>query len=453
MSTSDFDPVCRVQSQTREFYTPAQQFQRALDTPAVPLMGLLVLFLACFGNLVNLAIDKDTVALDSQVLAKLGVLAICGIYGAFGLLTEPKVRRLILTFPIVWIVIIIGLYFLAVPSSVMQTESFASAVSIACILLMTVTCLVQLGVRTVLETVFLAISTFVVLSWVAYFVIPQIGIFEEPLADGEFAVRMSGLAHPNTLGQFSGLLIVIGCVLMVRYNLISIWRITLVVLAVGALVGSLSRTSMLATAIAIVVIYHKQILRRQNVVYLLWLALIGAVGLVLLSLSGDFGDLIESKLSVLSKSGDTEELTSATGRAGIWAYAISLIGEQPLTGYGAATSKYHLTEYSLYTHNMILNIAFSCGLIGGLAAVCMCLGRVRQLLTQHHVIASGLLAFILVNGLFENVIFSNLAGMPTVIWIIALCLPGLESLNGENPEALSVETEGEVRMDLLGRNQ
>ena len=295
MSAADFDPIRRVQSHPREMLTPAQQLRQALDTPVMPLIGMVALFLACFGNSVNLATDKDEVAIDGQVLVKLGVLAVCGLYGAYGFLTEPKVRRLILTLPVIWVAIICGLYFVAVFSSIMPSESFASAVSIVCVLLMTVTCLVQLGVRTVINTVFLAVSAFVLLSWVTFFVAPQIGVFAEPLPDGQFAVRMSGLSHPNTLGQFSGLLIVLGCILSVRYRLMTKWRMAIMLLAAGALIGSLSRTALLASILSVALIYRRQILKPQNFIYLVLLAFLGCIGLMVLVTSGELGDVIESR--------------------------------------------------------------------------------------------------------------------------------------------------------------
>jgi len=37
-----------------------------------------------------------------------------------------------------------------------------------------------------------------------------------------------------------------------------------------------------------------------------------------------------------------------------------------------------------------------------------------------HPLADGILVFIIVNGFFENVVFSVLAGMPTMVWIMSL---------------------------------
>ena len=417
--------------------TMAQQFQRLLKMPVFPIFGLMVLFAATFLNLVNVQVDKDTVAIDKQVILKLLVLAGCGAYGGLGFLLLPKVRRTILTFPILWMFIILGFYLLAVPTSISPTESLASTISIACVLLMTVTVLHHAGCQVVLNVVFAAMTLFVALSWVVYFVVPTIGIFAEPLPDGEFQIRMSGLAHPNTLGQFSGLMIVVGFLLFVKYKQRSVFLYAAVLMAVAALVGSLSRTSLLATMVAIAVVYRNRVFLRKNLIYSLWFGVLGLIGLMILSMTTDVGALIAEKLSFISKSGDAEELTSATGRADIWEYAIQMIGQRPLNGYGAATTKHHLIEFSSYTHNLILNIAFSSGVLGGLAALCMCLGRVRALFTNHHAIADSLVAFILVNGLFENVIFSFLAGMPTIVWTIGLCLPAMEVEHKEKPRVLN----------------
>ena len=61
----------------------------------------------------------------------------------------------------------------------------------------------------------------------------------------------------------------------------------------------------------------------------------------------------------------------------------------------------------------------------------MCLNRFFNLFLTHHPIADSLVVFVLVNGLFENVIFSILCGLPTMIWIIALALPTLDAIGNE----------------------
>ena len=393
------------------------------NLPLNDVLGIAVLFLAGFLNLVDVQVDKDSVELDKQVLAKLLVLAGCGLYGALGFVTDIRVRKTLFSFPMIWIVMIVGCYFVAASGSITQTESLASAIAMLCITLMTVTAIIQLGSMTVLATLFYSLSLFIVLSWIAFLFVPAIGVFEEPIAGGQFTTRMSGLAHPNTLGQFSGLTIVLGFLLCWKLGKYSMLKMGIIILAGMSLIGSLSRTSILATVIALFVANRTELLRKQYLLPYVLVALIGAVTLLALSTQSNISDKIEEKLSFLSKSGDTSELTSATGRADIWAFAIRKVAERPLTGYGAATSKYYMQDYSSYTHNLIINVLFSTGVFGGILALVMCAGRVVALFTKHHIVADAIVAFILVNGLFENVIFSFLAGLPTIIWITGLCLP------------------------------
>ena len=105
-------------------------------------------------------------------------------------------------------------------------------------------------------------------------------------------------------------------------------------------------------------------------------------------------------------------------------------------GYGAATSKLLLKEYSLHTHNLILNVALSTGIFGGLCALWMYVDRMFNLFRNRHPIADPLVVFVLVNGLFENVIFSILCGFPTIVWIIALAVPVVDAMNREEEEPL-----------------
>ncbi len=411
-------------SESPEFLTVKQQLDHWLQLPLLDLIGFTVLFLAGFLMLVDVQTEKTDVALDGQVLLKLCVIAGCGFYGAYGFLIDSRVRQTLGSFPVLWVVLIIGCFFVASPGSITPRESFASAVAMTAVTLMTVTAIAQLGPRQVLITLFYSLSAYMVLSWASYFLMPSVGIFDEPLGNGDFKRRMAGVGHPNTLGQFSGLTIVLGSILFVRFGQRSMFRVAIMLLAGLALIGSLSRTSMLATTIALAVAFRREIFQKNHLLPLVVLALAGAVGLlVLVSTESNLGRAVEKKLSFVSKTGELSELTSATGRVQIWAFTLEKIAARPITGYGAATSKYYLEEYSSYTHNMILHVAFSTGVIGGAFAFLMCLGRLVALFTRHHFVADGIIAFLLVNGLFENVMFSFLAGLPTILWIVGLCLP------------------------------
>jgi len=188
---------------------------------------------------------------------------------------------------------------------------------------------------------------------------------------------------------------------------------------------------------AIAVIFRSHIFHRRYAMTAIVCGVAGIALLIVATMVFDIESKVGSKLGLLSKSGDTAELTSATGRTEIWAEVISLVSERPLVGYGAATSKYLLKDYSLHTHNLVLNIALSTGVLGGIFALWMCLERVFRLFITRHPIADALGVFVVVNGLFENVIFSILCGLPTIVWIIALALPTIDAIEHEkqNPQA------------------
>jgi exopolysaccharide production protein ExoQ len=414
--------------------SPAQRIWALLDMPLNDLAGIVLLFLAGFLMLADIKVGKVEVALDSQVMAKLCVIGACGIYGLLGFLADPQVRRTLFSFPVLWVVMISACFFLAVPTSITPVESLASAISIACITLATVTGIVRLGAGTVVTTLFYSLCLYVVAAWIAFLAFPEIGVYAEKLSEGRFQNRMAGIAHPNTLGQFSGLTIVLGSILYVRFGQRSMFRIGIILLAALALLFSLSRTSMVATVFALSIAFRKQLFRREYALYAVGIVLAGAIGFLVLASTTDLSETIEQKLRLLSKSGDLSELTSATGRVEIWKYASRLIAEKPLTGYGAATSKYYLEDYTYYTHNMIMHVAFSTGIFGGTFALLMCLGRILAMITHHHLLADGIIAFLLVNGFFENVLFCFLAGLPTMMWIVGCCLPHFMPLDEKQVE-------------------
>lgn len=448
MSTYSFDPRRRLGlSETQELQSSDERLKllraekvsqlqfgvgQILGLPLATLVGAASLFCIGFFNLSDLGIgNKEKISVDFTVLLKVGFLVMAGAYGAIGAYTDFRVRRLMFSTPVVWVWVLFGFYCLGVINSVFPQETAASAASIACVLLCTSRMLIQSGVKTVLTTLFYSLAAFVLASWFLFLFVPALGVFEEKIADGQTFNRMSGMAHPNTLGQFAGLTVVFALLLGRNYGEMSKWRWAIIVLALGALIGSVSRTSLLTTAVSISFIYRDKIFKREYLSYVMWGGMIGLLLLLGLAAATDLGAAIENKLEIVSKSGDTSELATGTGRAEIWAYSIRLIGQQPLFGYGAATSKWWLSDYSLYTHNMVLNVAFSTGIFGGLACFWMILGRVSAVLKRPHRIADALIVFVLVNGIAENVIFSILCGLPTIIWIIALAMPVMDEIAAE----------------------
>ena len=408
--------------------------ERIGDIAVWHLIGLLALFSTSVFNLVAWNADKVTAELDSQVIIKLLVIAIAGIYGSIGFVTDPRVREVAFSFPAFCLLGIISVYFLASLAGIDAKTSLVSSISILAVFLMTITAMIHLGRELTVEVLFWSAGTFVVLSWLVYLLVPSIGIMLEPISDGEFKERMSGLAHPNTLGQYSAICVCLGTVLYLTCEQKNKWVLFVTLLAAAALLNSLCRTAMVATVVALVVGYRHEIFsRRGTLLSLAGLFALGLVAVMYLSTQMSFESLFSDKIQLLTKSGDTDELFTATGRGEIWAETIRLIKQRPLLGYGPTSSKLLLGDYSLYTHNLILNVGLSAGVGALCLAVAMCFGRFCMLFKRRHPVADTLVVLVLTAGFFENVIFSNICGFPTICWIVGLVWFQAESAMSEEP--------------------
>lgn len=384
------------------------------------LLGFGLVFSACFFNLVALNSDKDEIQLDAQVWLKLAIVAGCGLYGTMGMLTDSRVRRVVRSFPVVCILAIFCLYSLSSLFAFEPAQAMASSFSILAVYLATITTVCSIGQIRTLKAAFWGSGLFVIGSWMVYLLVPEIGVIQEAIPGGNYVERMGGLSHPNTLGQCAGLCTVMGLGLYFFYGQKKKLTIILVLFAIAALIQCYSRTAIAGTVIAVAVGMRHLIWRRQNLSWILGSIAIGIAGLMLASTQTDFERTIDESMKKFSKSGDSEEITSATGRGEIWAKSIRLIGKKPAIGYGPTSSKFLLEDYSLYTHNLWLNVGLSCGILGLIVAVLMCVSRFAMLFSSHSFVADGLFMFIFINGLFENVIFSNICGLPTICWILAL---------------------------------
>jgi O-antigen ligase len=142
---------------------------------------------------------------------------------------------------------------------------------------------------------------------------------------------------------------------------------------------------------------------------------------IVLSTQPGLGQKLNQRLiNLVSKSGTTEELTSGTGRSQIWGASLRLIAERPLTGYGAATSKDLLADYTRYTHNMVLNVGLSGGIIPMALLAAAFLYGFGRLWSDPQPVADALFLFIFLNGLAENVCFLVLDSAPMILLTTAL---------------------------------
>lgn len=386
----------------------------------LPKVALVTLTWMAFFNLASLDISKEEVGLDAQVLAKLAGIAIAGLLGAWGWLTQSRVRRLCSTDWMLGISAFLVLYFIAALTGYNRIASTISVICLLATVLLTSFSIVASGWYRTFHAAALGVLLYCIASLLFWAVAPEAAMFAEPLPEGEFAMRLRGLSHPNTLGQYSGLTLAVSVVLWIDRRINTWLAGTVVLLAIVCLAGSFSRASILASGLSLAFAFRSRLPVTRAIVPLLLLTSLICFSGVLFSGAVDFDSQIDLLVQKLSKSGEAEELTSATGRADIWAKTVELIAQRPLLGYGANTSKDLLIDYSQYTHNLFLNTALSGGVLCLVITVWIALGRLLQALRQPNVYADLILAFILVNGLVENVIYAPIPAAMTIFWILAL---------------------------------
>lgn len=411
--------------------------QQLLDLRLLPLVGFCTIFFMATFNLVNFELEDSKVTLDFQLIIKLGVVCLAGAYGLQAFLLNPRVRQTLLSTPGIWLLALSFAYLITAMFGINKVFSVVSSGTILCAILAITAFLVQHGREKALRVLLFSIVLFVVGSWMSYLLVPEYGVFREPLPGGVFLERMGGLSHPNTLGQFCAAGIIIGaCYLRCGIGNRAL-VFAFVVLAAVALYLSLSRTSMLATAAGLSLVFRDKIWSRRWITFGLVGLAFGVTALLVGSALFDLDDQISERATrLLSKSSDsdTDELTTATGRRAIWGKSLSLIQQRPLTGWGAGSSKQLLSEYSQYTHNLFLNIWLSTGIFGGIFITILILVMMFKVVVSPSLVADSLLAFIFVNGLFENVIFSNVASAPTLLFVLAIVWRVIPPTNADELE-------------------
>jgi O-antigen ligase len=154
------------------------------------------------------------------------------------------------------------------------------------------------------------------------------------------------------------------------------WWLVLAML-VAALVLSKSRTSMTMLAAALIVSFTVLAYQRRGSIVLPAVLLIAAAAFTAgILFASDWLDVVgDGVLSAATRSGDTSELTTLTGRVDIWSVAIKVISDNPVIGYGWRSSESVLTSawferygqtafYPVHPHSMYLNVMLSTGLVG-----------------------------------------------------------------------------------------
>lgn len=359
---------------------------------------------------------SDT-SLDGQNLAKMAVWG-CGLLVA--LLNWRQLREAIRE-PAVMLLVLLTLWF--VVSSVyspIRVYSFGSAVAFLSVVLFGVVVRRVVPEAMLLRSAIALLTVMLLLGLVLYVLAPDRAMAE--MEGGSIRRLAAPFGTPNSLGRVSALVILLA--VLARMSGVLRWHSPLLLVAVAAALTCLylsqSRTAMAALALALVILYLAGRPRR-----LLVAAILAALtALMVVVLRVDILDL----LTLVSRTGYVSEVTTLTGRTDIWKFAWSQIVEEPMLGYGHASSKHIFPllyrQYwgwtTTHAHNMWLQIWFTTGLVGVMLLASVFIAQFRYWLQTRDIGSLAVLVFVFVIGLAEA---GHIAGAPstlTAVWAVWL---------------------------------
>lgn len=369
----------------------------------------------------------ETVGLSGQVAVKLLVAAVATLLGMWGLWHSPRLRAAMATVPGLLLVLLAATFvatsLVALPETA-RVSRVASLVFLGYVAFILVA-LHVLGLPRVVASLLVGLVMFLIGSWLLYLLVPALGAFVEDLGAGNRVTRMGGLGHPNALARAAMLSVLLAIALMRSSRR---WRRVLAMVVLLGLVtaaAALSRTAIAAGMVAVGVLLVDLLPTRR--------AVVGGLAATVLLLAGFIGwqlvhagePVASSLLLAATKTGNVEELTSATGRTEIWQAAWQWIGQRPWTGYGLGSAPALLVDHSQHTHNILLHPLLSAGVVAVVLLVMLLLWNCCAAAVSAEPLVRGVVAFVLVSGLFEDTLLDTFPGPPTLLWLVATLYPAM----------------------------
>jgi len=188
--------------------------------------------------------------------------------------------------------------------------------------------------------------------------------------------------------------------------------------------SGLSRTPILAGLAGLTIVLLP--LNRPSTYVILVLALVvGLCGWFTADAVVGNGRLLGKVLTSATKTGDVSEVTSLTGRTEIWSYAIKMIAERPIFGWGTGSAAVTFGTLSGHAHNILLQPTVALGIPGGILVAALLVWNLFCLFQYPNTILHAFLAFLFVLGLVETPLLGAFPDAMTPIWI-AVCFWPIE---------------------------
>ena len=233
--------------------------------------------------------------------------------------------------------------------------------------------------------------------------------------------RLQGLSgHPNVLGEQMAVLITLS-VIARRKGLINRGLfIAFLVLGFGVLEASGSRTMLAAVILAWAVVA----LRQRRLLGAAAAAITIVIFAFVLALAVGINPIPQSVLASLSRSGDTSEIVTLTGRTELWQVAWELIRAKPILGWGFnGTEALFVANVGrafygdpVNAHNMYLQTLATLGLVGSLPFFGLFFLAFKRMVTDPDPARDHFVLLVAIIGLAEVAI----AGIPNVLSLVFL---------------------------------
>ncbi|WP_430453012.1 O-antigen ligase family protein [Rhodopirellula europaea] len=379
--------------------------------------------------------------LTMEVALKLLLSAAVGSVALLGWILCPAVRQRLMKFP-GWILVGLGGVFVvtsAVAFGPAATVSRAAAM-ISCVYIVFIAVTLQfLTLRQTLQCVLLGLVLHLIAAWCLYLGGGETAVYQEELGQSLIIERMGSTAHPNSLGRIGALAILVCLGLWRTRNrpltpsMIAMMGFVFLI-SVATMFESMSRTAVVSCAASVLAVMIDRLANRRGVA----IGLCVVMGICLLMLTvgllSEGSDVGSRAVAVGTKTGDVEELTSATGRTEIWAEAIRYIAQRPLTGWGLNSAPLLLEDFSHHTHNLLLHAMFSAGILAGICVAALIAWTVYHAVTVADPLFRGIAAYICVSGLFEDTAFETFPFASTLLWLLVLLAASVEMPRSDDPD-------------------
>lgn len=353
-----------------------------------------------------------------QILLRLLICMLCGALGA--LVLFPKTYRDFLTWPGLLLLFEIVLYGLSQLTSVQINYTMAAWVSYICVVLMIPASMRILGGNDFLKSVFAGLIVYLVGSWIAYIVFPEIGVHKEYTTGSDSVQRMGGLGHPNELGIISAYATLLAAGMLKTRRMHPLMCVAAMGLGALTLLTCFSRTATACCMLGLATIFWTELRRMGNAYFYGLFVMAGCVVAYVATGMGWADIFLQNLVGKITKSGSIDELSTATGRTDIWTEAFRLISESPALGYGYCGARFVMEDFSYHAHNIVLNAAIYAGIFASMVILAMIFVIIRGILLRPDPVIDGLAVCMLAGGMLEGLLGAPSPAASVTIWICIL---------------------------------